>query len=293
MAVVVSLINMKGGVGKTAIATHLARMAPFYGYRTLAIDIDPQANLSQALLGGYDYHRHLQEARPTIASVLEGYQPPRGRRGAPESIHVSSAITTVKSGSSTSIDLLPSHFELSYTLKQQSGINVRSLAQSLKNVADEYHLIVIDCAPTESILTEVAYHASRFLIVPVRPEYLATVGLPLLQESLRLFSSGHRRHQLDVAGVLINNAVSPSQQPRHRETRQSIGEIREIAAEVGWHVFGTQLPYSRAMPNSIREGRTLSGTRYASRSKALLDAFPEFCDELFRIIKPNRKEAGT
>jgi len=48
-------------------------------------------------------------------------------------------------------------------------------------------LILIDCAPTESILTLAAYHSSGFVLVPVRPEYFATIGFPLLQESLTNF----------------------------------------------------------------------------------------------------------
>lgn len=57
MTVVVSMINMKGGVGKTTLAAQLAHKASSDGYRTLAVDLDPQSNLSQALLGPSKYVR--------------------------------------------------------------------------------------------------------------------------------------------------------------------------------------------------------------------------------------------
>ena len=51
----------------------------------------------------------------------------------------------------------------------------------------ETDLVVIDCAPTESFLTDAAYFASRYIVVPIKPEFLATIGLPLLARSVQEF----------------------------------------------------------------------------------------------------------
>jgi chromosome partitioning protein len=294
MAVVVSFINMKGGVGKTAIAAQLALYASsVYDYRSLAVDLDPQANLSQALLGPIGYRLHLEAEHPTIANVLEGYLPPKGRRGSPHQLEIRQAIRTRPVSQNAKLDLLPSHFELSYTLKQQSSIGPKSLARALSGVEKDYDLVIIDCAPTESILTEVAYHASRYVVVPVRPEYLATIGLPLLERSLTEFQKRHnRRHTIEVVGVLINHAVSAAQQRSHPESRQSVVEIRSVAANAGWHVFNVELPNSRTVPNAIRAGRRLSRTAFSSRSPALLEAFPSFCNELFQRIRVRGRESS-
>src|SRR6266404_4943289 len=75
MAVAVSLINMKGGVGKTTLAAQLAHACTRKGLRTLAIDLDPQANLSQTLLRPQVYVRHLRERKPTIVQLFEQYLP--------------------------------------------------------------------------------------------------------------------------------------------------------------------------------------------------------------------------
>jgi chromosome partitioning protein len=66
MAISVSLINMKGGVGKTTLATQLAHAADRRDLRVLAVDLDPQANLSQALLSPDKYAKHIRDKKPTV-----------------------------------------------------------------------------------------------------------------------------------------------------------------------------------------------------------------------------------
>ena len=71
----ISVINMKGGVGKTTIAALLARYAARdLQRRVLAIDLDPQANLSQALMGATGYRRFLDDREPSIVEVFNGYR---------------------------------------------------------------------------------------------------------------------------------------------------------------------------------------------------------------------------
>ena len=76
MAVSVSLINMKGGVGKTTIASQLAHFAAGDGLRVLAIDLDPQSNLSHAIMGARAYVSHIRGRRPTVAQIFETIFPP-------------------------------------------------------------------------------------------------------------------------------------------------------------------------------------------------------------------------
>ena len=83
MTISVSLINMKGGVGKSTIAAQLAHAAAHRNVRTLAVDLDPQANLSHSLLSPEKYVKHLQNKKPTIVQVFERYFP--SNRGISES----------------------------------------------------------------------------------------------------------------------------------------------------------------------------------------------------------------
>jgi chromosome partitioning protein len=75
MAVAVSFINMKGGVGKTSLAMQAAIYAAWNNKRVLAVDLDPQSNLSQALLGPDEYVKLLKKGRPTVVQLLEDYRP--------------------------------------------------------------------------------------------------------------------------------------------------------------------------------------------------------------------------
>jgi chromosome partitioning protein len=96
----ISVINMKGGVGKSTIAALLCRYASLsLGLDVLAIDIDPQANLSQAFMGSA-YNTFLSQRRPSIVEIFNGYQPPRGRAGGPRGLSASDvAVTASRLGS--------------------------------------------------------------------------------------------------------------------------------------------------------------------------------------------------
>src|SRR5690348_14780314 len=75
--ITICVINLKGGVGKSTISALLCRHAYFYkNLDVLAVDLDPQANLSQALMREKGYTCFLNEKRPSIVEVFNGYRPP-------------------------------------------------------------------------------------------------------------------------------------------------------------------------------------------------------------------------
>jgi len=81
----VCVINLKGGVGKSTISALLARRAyRTHGLDVLAIDLDPQANLSQGLMHS-DYSELLKQQRPSIVELFNDYIPPSSKRGVAES----------------------------------------------------------------------------------------------------------------------------------------------------------------------------------------------------------------
>jgi chromosome partitioning protein len=260
MAKVVSMINMKGGVGKTTLAMHLAHSADSKNLRTLAIDLDPQSNLSQALMGPKGYVNHLAAQEPTVVQIFDEYVPTSTHNGSPKLLDVHDVIVK-KAGyrANSTLDLIPSRLELSRTLKNPHG-KERRLAKALAQVSDEYDLILIDCAPTESVLTDAAYFASRYLIVPIKPEFMATIGLPLLARSLQEFRLENEDHEIEIAGLVFNHSSSYSAGP---EGQQSIEEVTKIAAEQGWHIFENQVRYSASYAKSAREQTPLSQTSYA------------------------------
>ena len=281
MATTVSLINMKGGVGKTTVASQLAHAADKADFRVLAIDLDPQSNLSQSLMGPQGYVDHIGDNRPTIAQIFDDYVPANRTYGSPRRINLDDVIVK-KAGywTDSSLDLIPSRLELSRTLKNPTG-KERRLARSLARISDRYDLVLIDCAPTESILTDAAYFASRYVIVPVRPEFMATIGLPLLARSLEEFQIENDDHEIEIAGLVFNHAIYQSG-GQEREARKSITEVKGAANEYGWHIFENQIRYSASYPRAAREGTPLAYTGDAR--DFVIEEFEDVQNEIFRKL---------
>ena len=273
---VVCVINLKGGVGKSTIAALLAQRA--YSYRAkdvLAIDIDPQANLSQALTR-QQYNTFLTNKAPSIVEVFAGYRPPNNPvKSGPTSLSVNDVAHTVYSSAGRSLQLIPSRFDFSDNLTQSVRPDPRVLARFLSNEFQNKDIIIIDCAPTESILTHAAYHASGLVLVPVKPEYFATIGFPLLHESLTDFSRHNRGHNISVAGVVINNGFYDGGNDGGPEKQQAILDIKAYAKKNGWHIFKNEIPFSRGFPKLMRGNHNHSGNA---------DRFHLFADEFFNRI---------
>ena len=208
MATKVALINMKGGVGKSTLTVNLAWHFAAYGdwnKKVLVVDLDPQFNASQYLLGVREYENILKANKPTIWDVFEqGTKTPSG------SLTLASAHAPIHRHATFHaggcIDLIPSRLELAFSLKNP-GHKERHLSRLIKTIDKEYDLILVDCAPTESVLTTAAYlSCGDGCSVPVKPEYLSSIGLPLLVNSMRDFKSEYDNTKLDLAGVVFNAA---------------------------------------------------------------------------------------
>lgn len=271
MATVLSLVNMKGGVGKTTLAMQLAHAADSRNLKTLAVDLDPQSNLSQALMGPKRYVDHLKANKPTVVEIFEKYLPGEFDVG---------DVVLKKAGywSDTTLDLIPSRLELSRTLKNAYG-KERQLALALADASENYDLVIIDCAPTESVLTDAAYFASGFIIVPIKPEFLATIGLPLLARSIKEFKSKNSAQSIKIAGLVFNHSSSYSSGP---EGQQSIKEVSKEAKQHGWHICENQVRYSASYAKAAREQTPLSKTSYTRGD--VVREFRALADEVFGLV---------
>ncbi len=252
--VCISVINMKGGVGKTTIAALLVRYASLILKRTvLAIDLDPQANLSQVLMGEHRYRQFINDKSPSIVEIFNGYNPPTITKASSSPLDIGDVVIGHTSWGGANLQIIPSRFDFSDNLISSIGTNPRVLANLIADNFQDKDLIIIDCAPTESIFTQVAYHASRYVLVPVKPEYFATIGFPLLNDSLTAFRGRNRGHLIDVIGVVINNSsyhYSGNQGGPERQT--ATREINEEAEKNGWYIFEKQIPLSRGFPKMMR-----------------------------------------
>jgi len=167
------------------------------------------------------------------------------------------------------LDIIPSQLELSFTLKNPSE-KAHLLSNFLDSVEENYDLILVDCAPTESVLTTAAYSSTDQILIPVKPEYLSTIGLPLIRQSISEFSRLYKK-KLKIAGVCFNMCSG-----YYPEEATSKREVIALSSTFGWHVFDEEVPYSRSFPKGAREGSPIFRTSYARTSVA--QTVSTFCD---------------
>ena len=285
----ISVINMKGGVGKSTITALLARYAASsLGKKVLAVDLDPQANLSMAFMRQTAYQRFLDEKCRSIVDIFNDYRSPSGSSGRPGKLNPGEVAITGTVLGGKNLDLIPSRFNFSENLTSSLRPDPRVLARFISNAYLDGDLIFIDCAPTESILTRAAYHASRYILVPVRPEYFATIGFPLLQESLSAFQTQNPEHEIDVIGVVINNATYRSGNDGGPEKRESMEDIQGVAKKNSWHIFETEIPFSRGFPKIMRGNIS----RLGSADSFYWGSDKGFYDEFYGRLRKLRKMAS-
>jgi len=280
MAVCVSLINMKGGVGKTTLASQIA----WYATRTmdkkvLLIDLDPQANASQSVMSPKVYVSYLDKGGLTIADIFEQFTPTGTASGSPKKLDPSKAIfnrVTYKDGSL--LDIVPSRLELSWTLRNPTGKETL-LPRFITKVEQQYDLILVDCAPTDSILTDAAYHCSRYILVPIRAEFLASIGFPLLNRSIKAFQMQHEDKVIEVCGLVFNDFNRGNVKREHKLARK---DVKEKATQYGWYVFENDIPHSDSYFRAARDGMPIESTKGAHYR--VKDEFAAFAQELVAKI---------
>jgi chromosome partitioning protein len=195
---IVSVINYKGGVGKTSLTTNLAAELAFRGKKILLVDLDAQASLTFSLISPDEWRDNFASNK-TIKSWFDAFE-----QGKPlplksivqHPIRINSALG--RTGGK--IDAIYSHLGLiNVDLELATNLGGATLAQAKKNFitihrrladglaefpATEYDLVLIDCPPNFNIVTKTAIIASGFLLVPARPDYLSTLGIDYLIRSV-------------------------------------------------------------------------------------------------------------
>lgn len=252
-AIVAAMMNMKGGVGKSTLTANLGWYAALIrDLRVLLIDLDPQFNLSQYILGVAGYEKLLKHDSPTIEAVLR----PPGK----DCVHVDlrSTIHRVKQWNDGScLHLIPANLELAWSMKVAIE-RAHILKDEIAEIKNEYDLIIIDCSPTESILTTASYMASDYIFVPVRPEFLSTIGLPLLMKSLEQFKVNYKTEDApEIGGIIFNDT---SEKVEHDRSRN---HVKAVALEYNIEVFENEVSHSDSYPAGARAGKPIFLTENA------------------------------
>jgi chromosome partitioning protein len=222
MADTIAVLSQKGGTGKTTTVRTLADAFRRSGLRTLAVDLDPQGNLS-------DYFDIPPDAEPTIADVLAG------RASAAEAIHE---------------DLIPANLTLAEAELMLGGKMGRELTlrRALATVPDEYELILIDCPTSLGLLTVNALVAADHALVTAEAQYFALQGVEQAMEVVELARDGLNEN-LSLLGVLLNLADM-----RTVHSREALASLKE---RFGDRVFDTVVRSSIAYAESAERARSI------------------------------------
>jgi len=280
MAVCVAMINMKGGVGKTTLATQIAWHATRQlDKKVLLIDLDPQANASQSVMSPQGYVRYLDKGGLTVADIFEQFTPTGTASGSPRKLDLMKVIhRRVDYRDGSLLHIVPSRLELSWTLRNPTGKETL-LPRFIAKIESNYDLIVIDCSPTDSILTDAAYHASRYILVPIRAEFLASIGFPLLDRSIKAFQMRHEDSVIEVCGLVFNDYMRGGAK---RENDLARKDVEKKAAQYGWYIFKNDIPHSDSYYRSARDGMPIDGTKGAHEK--VKNEFAVFAAEFFPRI---------
>jgi chromosome partitioning protein len=249
-ATVVAMMNMKGGVGKSTLTANIGWYAGMEAdLRVLLIDLDPQFNLSQYVLGVSRYEALLAEDREGVEAIFRQAGPGVTN---PELRDLIVQVNNWSDGSC--LHLIPAKLELAWSMRFAVE-QAHALRDGVAEIRDEYDLIIIDCSPTESILSWSAYFAADYIVVPVRPEFLSTIGLPLLLRSLEQFRRSNRNVPVpEIAGIVFNDTGEKVEHDRSRNF------VRGVADENNIYVFENEVSHSESYPAGARVGKPIMWT---------------------------------
>jgi chromosome partitioning protein len=256
MAQTIAVLSQKGGTGKTTAVRTLADAFRRSGVRTLAIDLDPQGNLS-------DYFDLPPDVAPTIAEVLGG------SAQAQEAVHD---------------DLIPANLTLAEAELMLGGKMGRELTlrRALAKMPEEYELILIDCPPSLGLLTVNALVAADQALVSAEAQYFALQGVEQAMEVVELARDG-LNPDLALLGVLLNRADM-----RTVHSREALSSLKE---RFGEKVFDTVVRASIAYAESAERGASMLdyrpdlGADYLALAEEVLERLPELGDARERLAR--------
>lgn len=194
---VVSIVNYKGGVGKSTVVANLGALLALDGYRVLLIDLDPQASLTFSYID-VEVWKEAYKKDKTIKALLNSLinkDKDNIKKYITKDFKANDIILKNKG---QALSILPSNTDLyEVQIDLARGITggkrryiksrlkcISGLRKEIMTLDGEYDFVLLDCQPSFDLITQSAIYASDFYLIPTKLDYLSTVGAPTLYEHI-------------------------------------------------------------------------------------------------------------
>ena len=229
MGKIISIVNQKGGVGKTTTAINLGAYLAYFGKQILLVDIDPQANATSGL--GIE-HKNLEQG---IYEAIIGARP---------------MFTIIKRTLQEGLKIAPATLALAGAGVELVNMEDREykLARILENIKDEYDYVIVDGPPSLGLLTINSLVAADEILIPIQSEYYALEGLGQLLETIGLVQN-NLKPELGIMGAIITMF--------DKRNRLSGSVMNELYQYFPNRVFRSVIPRSVKLAEAPSYGRSI------------------------------------
>ena len=235
-ATVMSFCNQKGGVGKTSTTALVSYNLSKLGYKTLVIDFDPQANITQLFLKTKTRGQSaVATINKSLMTVLQNEEP------------LTNAILSINEN----LDLIPSNINLSGAEIELVGIDDKEFI--LKGITDKlrrkYDYIILDCPPSLNMLTINALTAATSVLVPIQCEYYALEGLSQLIHTIDLVKERLNK-RLKMEGVVFTMYDA--------RTNLSLQVVENVKENLNQNIYKTIIPRNVRLAEAPSYGQPIN-----------------------------------